>query len=399
MLTRELAIAEYDGDRIVPDRLTRNKHRDYLNYAERLCDIYRFGIGRTRQSLHSEVRKVFMDVEDCPPRRMDAFCKLLDEASVYEKDDKGKTAALRQQVFRAAAKFHPLVENADPWFEQDETTAKRQIAESLNQTWPEIDRKLFADIIEFHVLKEWKGFLKPADLLARYNVAQVQVSLYDAISMRVWASQDFKTILRYAKLARLMHRIERLNDGSYRFDFDGPASILQQTHRYGVAMARFLPGLLSCSGWKLQALLKPTRWYRKVVLELDDTCQLKSPVPKPEEFDSSVEELFWDRWQKLDDHRGWTISRESEVLHCGQKVFLPDFVFQHSSGKKVFLEVIGYWTPEYLRNKVETLKHFPEHPMLLAVAESIQSSIDSEMHTVIPYKTSLKVDLVLDALR
>ena len=41
--------------------------------------------------------------------------------------------------------------------------------------------------------------------------------------MVVWASDDFKTILRYAKLARLMHTITRLPDGRLRWysaDFD-----------------------------------------------------------------------------------------------------------------------------------------------------------------------------------
>ena len=66
--------------------------------------------------------------------------------------------------------------------------------------------------------------------------------------MTVWASDDFKTILRYAKLARLMHTIVRTGEGRYRFRFDGPASVLRHTRRYGAAMARFLPALIACRG-------------------------------------------------------------------------------------------------------------------------------------------------------
>ena len=41
MLTKELAIAEYDfaGGRIVPDRLTRKTHRRYLGYARRMVTL------------------------------------------------------------------------------------------------------------------------------------------------------------------------------------------------------------------------------------------------------------------------------------------------------------------------------------------------------------------------
>ena len=50
MLTRELAIAEYDRGRILPDRLTRRTHRPYIDYADRMLAAYRDGLGRTRRS-------------------------------------------------------------------------------------------------------------------------------------------------------------------------------------------------------------------------------------------------------------------------------------------------------------------------------------------------------------
>jgi predicted nuclease of restriction endonuclease-like RecB superfamily len=71
--------------------------------------------------------------------------------------------------------------------------------------------------------------------------AQVQVALFDALQLTVWAMQDFKTILRYAKLARLLHTIRRERGGCYVIRFDRPASVLRSTRRYGIAMAKFLP--------------------------------------------------------------------------------------------------------------------------------------------------------------
>jgi len=37
--------------------------------------------------------------------------------------------------------------------------------------------------------------------------------------------------------------------GQYLFRFDGPASVLRKTRRYGVAMAKFLPALIDFRGW------------------------------------------------------------------------------------------------------------------------------------------------------
>src|SRR5205823_14035944 len=133
-----------------------------------------------------------------------------------------------------------LVRSTDRLFENGESSVKQQIAQELAQSWPDIEAGLFADIFEFHRLQSFEGFTDGRALLSRYNVAQIQAALFDAETMSVWASADFKTILRYAKLARLMHSIVRMASGEYLFRFDGAASIVRETGRYGAALARFL---------------------------------------------------------------------------------------------------------------------------------------------------------------
>ena len=59
MLTKALAIADYDKGRVLPDRLERSRHAHYLAYAERMLEIYGAGIGRTRQQLHEAIRALF----------------------------------------------------------------------------------------------------------------------------------------------------------------------------------------------------------------------------------------------------------------------------------------------------------------------------------------------------
>ena len=396
MLTRELAIVEYRDMQALPDKLTARKHAQYVDYARRMCDTYSRSLGLTRREIHRAIHAIFALEPECPPRRIDAFCKLLDEASVYSTDEGGLAAKLRQRVFRAAAPLHPLVTTADPWFEHNEQAAKQQIATELGMSWEEIDARLFSDIIEFHRLQEFRTYEDPKQLLARYNVAQTQVALFDAARMTVWATTDFKSILRYAKLARLMHTIRRSPNG-YRFDFDGPASLFSRTQRYGVLMAKFLPGLLSCRGWRMEAKLIPRMWKGKITLMLDSQCGLSSPVPAPSEFDSEVEQQFFERWG-AEPRDGWTLTREAEILHQGQTVFMPDFVLKHESGRNVLLEVIGFWTPEYLAAKQATLKQFPDHRILLVVSEQAKGEFEASGPDIVTYKTVIKVDAVLAAL-
>lgn len=396
MLTKELAIAGYENGRLVPDRLTRQGHRHYTAYAERVLDVYRTGLGRTRRELHTAVHAVFAHESDCPLRRVEAFCKLLDDASTFAQGGRGGAAALRRRVFRQAAAMHPLVRCADRLFPHEETAAKAAIASQLGLSWDEIDRQLFADVMECHHLVAFAGYPSPEALLARYNVAQVQVALFRAVEMIVWATDDFKTILRYAKLARLMHTIRRLGESRYEFRFDGPASVLRATRRYGVALAKFLPALVACRGWRLHAVLRTRRpgWLAGLDLSAEDG--LHSHLPPPEEFDSRLEEDFARRWGKERD--GWTLEREGVILHQGQKTFVPDFVFRHAAGRMALLEVVGYWTPEYLQAKFQTLRAFSDQRILVAVPERTGRQQADVPAGAIRFKTALRPKDVLERL-
>jgi hypothetical protein len=395
MLTSEHAIVDYDRGRAYPDRLERKGHAHYVAYAERMLAIYRGGIGQERRALHRQVEALFADEPDCPVRRIRAFSKLLDDASTYQDDTKGEAARLRLRVFTAAAGFHPLVKSKDRLFEHDEAETKTAIAANVELPWEEIDRRLYADVLAFQRLESFQGYADAVALLSRYNVAQLQACLYAAEQMVVTATQDLKTILRYAKLARLLHDIHRVGPSVYVIDFSGPASVLRETRRYGVSFARFLPALLACKGWKMTATLQ-TPWKTRAVLALSERSRYTSNLPPPEEFDSTVEEGFARKFGETRD--GWRLARESEVLADGQTVFVPDFVVCHEDGTTVLFEIVGFWTPEYLAQKRETLRRFRGHNILLAVPERSLREGAEPGPNVIVYKTAIKIEPVLTAL-
>jgi len=397
MLTKDHAILEFDFQKqtVVPDRLHRKTHGHYLSLAEELVQLYRDHVGEVRKSLHDRVRRRMQDISDCPTRRIGAFCKLLDDASEYHRDKSGDAAKLRKRVFAIAASQHPLVQRSDALFDHDESTVKREIAAELGMEWPEIEAKLFADVIEFHRLVIAPKELDGAGLLSRYNVAMTQAALYGATAITVWASQDFKSILRYAKLARLMHSIAQQGD-DYVFQFNGPASIVRNTKRYGVAFAKFLPGLLSTDQWRMRAtILGPGN--RRFALRLSDGDGLRSNVVA-ELFDSQLEEAFFDSWQATET-AGWTLKREARVLHHDQTVFIPDFTLSHEEHGEILLEIIGFWTPEYLREKVVRLERFrAQAKILLAIAESVDDAIPDLGIPRVTFKTTLRPKQVLEHL-
>lgn len=400
MLTREHAIAELDfrGRKVVPDRLLSATHRHYVAYADAMLRVYRDASGRRRRDIHRDIEAIFADDPFYHPRRVESFCKLLDEKSAYDRDSNRNSAKLRSEVFLAAGCKHPLSSLAEGLFDHPEQEVKAEIAMAYELTWPEIENQLFDDVLSFNRLKSFDTSAYPdaRALLARYNVAQFQVALFDATQMRIHATAHLKSILRFAKLAELMHEIRRNDDGSFLISLDGPASVLDQTRRYGTCMAKFLPGLLSCAGWSMEADIQRGR-LGVFQIPLCPGDGLRAPVPAPDEFDSDVERKFSAKWG-TEPRDGWILERESEPLIRGQHLFFPDFVFRHESGKTVLAEVIGFWTPEYLAEKRRTLERFQDERLLLILRESAAEQFADLPFPMITYKTCPKLEPVMQIL-
>ncbi|QDV85131.1 DUF790 family protein [Planctomycetes bacterium TBK1r] len=361
MIRSEHSIVHYDFQRMIvrPDRLRRGTDADYVAAAKQMLRIYRDGIGDPRQVLHGRIETCLNRLSGCPPRRIAAFCKLLDDQSEYLSNRKA-ALQLRRQVFDFAADRHPIVEHREGIFDHDVHQVRSELAKELGRTWPEIEADLFSDVLELQRLQAFDSEWTPQQLLSAYNVAQTQAALYRATRVRIDATDDLKTIVRHAKLAGLMHRIDLIwsaEQPRYRFIFDGPQSSLRQSTRYGVRFAALAAKLLACRGWHMTAeILGPRK--QRFRMELSPADGLSAALSAPDAFDSSLEADVDAAWQKA-PVEGWTWKRESLLLVRGQTVMTPDFTLHHQQrGLLVYVEVVGFWTPEYLEEKCCRLQEF-----------------------------------------
>ncbi len=70
-------------------------------------------------------------------------------------------------------------------------------------------------------------------------------------------------------------------------------------------------------------------------------------------FDSAVEEKFAKRFEQAET--GWRLIREPDPLVLSNGgAFIPDFMFEKYD-KKIYLEIVGFWTKEYLERKLQKL--------------------------------------------
>lgn len=136
-------------------------------------------------------------------------------------------------------------------------------------------------------------------------------------------------------------------------------------------------------------------------MQLSSDDGLRSPVQPAEEFDSEIEAELITKWNDK-PIPGWTIHRESELLVEHQRVYLPDFLVEHDSGKRIHIEILGFWTPEYIQAKLRTLEIFQDEPILIIAAKKLAQDLktlpDQLSKNIIWYKTRLPMDEIATRL-
>lgn len=244
---------------------------------------------------------------------------------------------------------------------------------------------------------------------------------------------------------------------------DGPASLFRISERYGNSFAKIFPALLRSKGWRLKAGILHKGYQGKRILEftLDDLekafkltpevalypealsskLQIKEGIigyeagkeqigtekawkeetiekarkeGKGEEetieflakeagieeidaeeaaYDSALEQIFGSL-----SLGSWKIRREPTILKAGKYAFIPDFALQRE-GIKVYLEIVGFWTPEYLEKKIDKLKQVKE-PVILLIDRKLKcSEKDFPSQEVIFFDKKIPANEVMQILR
>ena len=174
-----------------------------------------------------------------------------------------------------------------------------------------------------------------------------------AETLRVCVEQSVRAVLRHARLQRLLCSVEAAPEGAV-LHLSGPLSLFRFTTKYGRAMAAWLPVLTRTPGWALRA--ECVLNDRRVRWRADWRDPIGTHHVPLRRFDSGVEErLFRDLGRIAPE---WEILREADPVQVGASIVCPDFTLRRGA-VRVPVEVVGYWTPEYLRRKLATLRALP----------------------------------------
>ena len=384
ILPSNLLIARRRGKYILPIYSYFKEHELYIAYE--LIEIFENGIGLDRKSIELSIKKLedFSTEIGCNYRFIRGLAHILFRRAVFHRPNATvDPEKIKMEIFLTTSRiFNGFVLNRD---EREEVL--RRVADRLNITVKEVLEAFKTSGKE--VLSSFEK-ISPKKLLKAYNLSLTQTLLFKAANVMAYletSGTKAKIILFNVKRLGLMYTAEKFLNG-IKLHIDGPLSVIRQTERYGTRLAKVLPYLISSKRWKISANIK--RYDKNLLFYLSDSYSKLFPriEVKYEEYDSSVEELFYKRFQTLGS--GWKVEREPEPLIAGRSIFIPDFSFT-KGGTKIYMEIVGFWTKEYIERKIKKLRKLSNLKMILAINKRLACSgiLELPFKDIILYKDKL----------
>jgi len=382
MLTGRLVRVRHARDRLIPSYIEAGAP-EWQEVAERLLTLFRGQEGRSRSELEDDVKETF----GSDPQTLihQGLAKLLEDRCEFEVVSGHPPEDLRELVFKRAADVRfsrepeaSAEESArlrlaakQAHFKRDDIL--REVAAELKMTAEEVDRGLFADLKSEQRLVKFDD-LSAERLLQRYNVALAQAVLLRstgvAIDIRKEPPTRYRQLLRAAKFHRLIVDLKKLGPDSNRLYLDGPLSLFTSTQKYGLQLALFLPWVLQCRDFELEAEVRWGTEKKEKTFKLTPRDGLVSHLPETGSYTPPELAMFVQLFRKK--IADWELIEEVDVLSLGDGFWVPDFrLVQRATGQAVYLEVLGFWRRASVEKHLERLKQHIRQPYLLAVSDQL----------------------------
>ena len=360
------------GDQLKTKQLQADYH--WLTVAGELIALVQQHVGQPRAVLDAALRDYEGDsVEYAVIRGLTAV--LLNRAT-FDNQPALDPSELRQKLFSQG----PVTSKTNLFQTKTRANLIHEAATEYKLTPSQIESALFADLLEEQILQDVGGLITPKELIERYNLEVARGVLYWAKEMQLHVADNYRDVFRYIKLMGLMHTITPTASG-YDITLHGPISpFVTSTIRYGLQFARFMPALLLCENWRMEAQVRPPQANKFVRYLLDDSTELRSYFQGSAGFASQLEANFAAEFEAKFNRaeRVWELAYEDEMILLDDTVMIPDFSFTHrKDGRRALLEIIGFWHPNYVRRKLAKVQQAARTDLILLVYESANVSAEA----------------------
>ena len=259
-----------------------------------------------------------------------------------------------------------------------------EVAERLGVTPEVLAAALFSDLPGERPVCAPDPVPTPAEIALHTNLALAQAVIMRAAHVSLRVEGGLRPIVRLAKFRGLLCNVAAPAPGSRpRLDISGPFSLFRHTLVYGRALAELIPHLAWCAGFELAAVARLRGRLAQIRMESGDPI---FPAAAPAPFDSRLEERFAKDVARLAPD--WDVIREPVPLQAGASLIFPDFVVRHRihPERQALVEIVGFWTPQYLTEKLARLRQATLPAFVLCIDEE-RGCAPSELPPGLPVVT------------
>lgn len=348
MLTEALLCVDETAGHIRPRWLTA---RDEV-WVRSLLDALDGQVGRTVDEAERTLSEI--DFHGAPARAAAGMRVVLERRWKSAVVSAAPPKAVRQRAFEEAAR---------PGVSTDQALAAAATALRLSPA--EVIVSLYADRPGARRLLAAEQVPSPREAIELYHLALVQGLLFRSEAVEVRVREHVRAVVRFAKLKGLLCTFAASAEGT-TIALSGPLSLFRHTTKYGHALGTFFPAVAATPGWSVDAelILRGRRVH--LVVSAGDPIAAAHALPR--DADSTVERRFAREFRRLGS--AWALHRETAAVPAGGKVFFPDFTLRRGEDT-VYLEIVGYYTPEYLRSKLDSLRRSGLGNLIVCIDEDL----------------------------
>lgn len=241
-----------------------------------------------------------------------------------------------------------------------------EAAAALHVVPDALDAALFADLESERRVGELSPDLQPATLARHANLILVESLLARARELRIVAPEHTQALVRHARGSGLLCVVETLAAGRIRIHVSGPFSLFRQTRVYARALTSLVRRTLAATDFEISADCQLSPRGDAVTLGVGAGAPL-ALTPEPGPCESFGERAFAREFQRL--ARDWELVRDPEPVPAGCQLVFADFELRRRGHSEPpwLIEIVGFWTREYLVEKLARLRAAGLGRMLVCV--------------------------------
>jgi predicted nuclease of restriction endonuclease-like RecB superfamily len=253
-----------------------------------------------------------------------------------------------------------------------------------------VPRVLFADRAGARRMTLARTPATPRTLLEQYNRALAESLVVRTTEVVAHVRAHLRRVVGVARLRGLMLRAEETREGT-KLVVSGPLALFHATVKYGRALASWLHTLATTPAWSLEG--RARLGGQELLVRLDASA----PIPRVRELSRATDSKVEARLVRdLRRHAPRVkLERESQVLRVGSHMCFPDFALTFDDAT-VLVEIVGFWTPEYLAAKAE-LAAKADRPLVVCVDARHATGALAPRAGVIPFTGHIDVRSLLEA--